>query len=99
MMLNHLGLDCLLPDDDYLIAIKIWSLLLPCIFAVDSESSAKAHSQLLVRQRVIFLVAGSSLVALYFYPQARQGLFKCFYKLYQKVKLSTSPASNQCFFE
>jgi hypothetical protein len=25
MMLNHLGLDCLLPDDDNLIAIKIWT--------------------------------------------------------------------------
>ncbi len=72
MMLNHLGLDCLLPDDDYLIEIKIWSLPLPCIF-VDSESRAKAHSQLLVRQRVIFLVAGSSLVALFFCAQAGQG--------------------------
>ncbi len=73
MMLNHLGLDCLLPDDDYLIAIKIWSLLLPYIFVVDSESRAKRHSQLLVRQRVIFLVAGSILVALFFYVQAGQG--------------------------
>ncbi len=44
------------------------------IFVVDSESRAKAHSQLLVRQRVIFLVAGSSLVALFFYAQAGQGL-------------------------
>jgi hypothetical protein len=44
------------------------------IFVVGSESGAKALSQLLVRQRVIFLVAGSSLVALFFYAQAGQGL-------------------------
>jgi hypothetical protein len=59
---------------------------------------AKPLSQLLVRQRVIFLVAGSSLVTLFFYP-SRTGLRLCFYKLFHKVKLSASPASDQCFFE
>jgi hypothetical protein len=49
---KHSGFDRLLPDDDCLIAIKIWTTphSLPYI-VVDSESRAKARSRLLVRSR------------------------------------------------
>jgi hypothetical protein len=59
---NLLGFDSLLPDDDCLIAIKIWTAPhpLPYIFVVDWGSGAKEHSKHLVRQRAIFQVTGSS---------------------------------------
>ncbi len=59
-MQNLLGFDSLLPDDDCLIAIKIWSAphVLPYIFVVDWGSRVKARSKHLVRQRAIFQVRG-----------------------------------------
>ncbi len=47
-------------------------LHLRCRFRIQGQG-AQPLSQLLYRQRVIFLVAGSSLVTLFFYAQAGQG--------------------------